>query len=136
MSFIGIDVAKIQLEFAHRPSGATGRVPNDESGIAALVAQCQAAGAILIVCEATGGYEAAVVAALATASLPVVTPTPPGRTYFRSATASSIHAVPAHRSPLTSHRSPLLSPHPLDREQLRAVVPHRVGVCMRVVRQR
>jgi transposase len=76
MSFIGIDVAKIQLEFAHRPSGATGRVPNDESGIAALVAQCQAAGAILIVCEATGGYEAAVVAALATASLPVVIANP------------------------------------------------------------
>lgn len=76
MSFIGIDVAKIQLEFAHRPSGATGRVPNDESGIAALVAQCQAAGAILIVCEATGGYEAALVAALATASLPVVIANP------------------------------------------------------------
>jgi len=76
VSFIGIDVAKIQLEFAHRPSGATGRVPNDESGIAALVAQCQAAGAILIVCEATGGYEAAVVAALATASLPVVIANP------------------------------------------------------------
>jgi transposase len=76
MSFIGIDVAKAQLEFAHRPSGATGRVPNDDSGIAALVAQVQAAGPALIVCEATGGYEAAVVAALATAGLPVVIANP------------------------------------------------------------
>ncbi len=33
MSFIGIDVAKAQLEFACRPSGETGAVANDETGI-------------------------------------------------------------------------------------------------------
>ena len=74
MSFIGIDVAKAQLEFADRPSGERGAVPNDEDGIHALVAHCQAA--TLVVCEATGGYEAPLVAALATAGLPVVVANP------------------------------------------------------------
>jgi transposase len=76
MEFIGIDVAKAQLEFAGRPSGATGMVPNAVDGIEALVAQLRALAPALIVLEATGGYEAAVVAALATAGLPVVVANP------------------------------------------------------------
>jgi len=64
MLFIGIDVAKAQLEFACRPSGETGTVPNAEAGIRALAERCQALAPALIVLEATGGYEAAVVAAL------------------------------------------------------------------------
>ena len=76
MSFIGIDVAKAQLEFACRPSGETGGVPNEERGIAELVVCCRALAPTLIVCEATGGYEAMLVAALATAGLPVVIANP------------------------------------------------------------
>ncbi len=76
MSFIEIDVAKAQLEFACRPSAETGTVANDEGGVRELVARCQALAPALIVLEATGGYEAAVVAALATAGLPVVVATP------------------------------------------------------------
>ena len=76
MSFIGIDVAKAQLEYASRPSNQAGTVPNDESGIRELVARCQALTPTLVVCEATGGYEAALVAALATAGLPVVIANP------------------------------------------------------------
>jgi transposase len=76
MSFIGIDVAKAQLEFACRPSGETGGVPNEERGIAELVVRCRALAPTLIVCEATGGYEAMLVAALATAGLPVVIANP------------------------------------------------------------
>ena len=72
MSFIGIDVAKAQLEFARRPSGETGTVANDDGGIRAPVERCQALPPTLIVLEATGGYETAVVAALAAAGLPVV----------------------------------------------------------------
>jgi transposase len=51
-------------------------VLNDEAGLRALVARCPAASATLIVCQATGGYEAALVAALATAGLPVVIANP------------------------------------------------------------
>jgi transposase len=76
MEFIGIDVAKAQLEFAGRPGGVTGAVPNADDGIDALVEQFQACAPTLIVLEATGGYEAAVVAALATAGLPVVVANP------------------------------------------------------------
>jgi transposase len=36
MEFIGIDVANAQLEFAGRPSGVTGAVPNADDGIDAL----------------------------------------------------------------------------------------------------
>jgi transposase len=76
MEFIGIDVAKAQLEFASRPSGMIGAVPNADEGIATLVAQLQARAPALIVLEATGGYEAALVAALATARLPLVVVNP------------------------------------------------------------
>jgi transposase len=76
MAFIGIDVAKAQLEFAGRPSGETGTVSNDEVGIRALVERIRDLRPTLIVLEATGGYEAAVVAALGTAGLPVVVANP------------------------------------------------------------
>jgi transposase len=76
MFFIGLDVAKAQLEFACRPSGETGAVVNDDAGIRELVTRCQALAPTLIVLEATGGYEAAVVAALATAGLPLVVANP------------------------------------------------------------
>ena len=62
MEFIGIDVAKAQLEFASLPSGETGSVPNDDPGIRELVRHCHALSPTLIVLEATGGYEAALVA--------------------------------------------------------------------------
>jgi transposase len=76
MEFIGIDVAKAQLEFASRSSGQTGGVPNEDQGIRELVARCQALAPALIVLEATGGYAAALVAALATGGLPLVVVNP------------------------------------------------------------
>ena len=71
--FIGIDVAKRQLDVAERPSGARWSASNDEAGIAGLVARLWESGPItLIVLEATGGYEIPVVAALTASGLPVV----------------------------------------------------------------
>jgi transposase len=74
--FVGIDVAKAQLDIALRPTGERWAVTNDEPGIAALVAWLQAAQPTLIVLEATGGYHRAVVAALAAAALPLVVMNP------------------------------------------------------------
>jgi transposase len=74
--FIGIDVAKAQLDIAVRPSGARWAVPNDASGVATLVDQLQVHHPTLIVLEATGGLERAVTSALATAGLPVVVVNP------------------------------------------------------------
>jgi transposase len=71
--FLGIDVAKRQLDIAERPSGERWTAANDVAGIAGVVERLRAAGPVaLIVLEATGGYEIPVVAALSAAALPVV----------------------------------------------------------------
>src|SRR5256712_4351376 len=70
--FVGIDVAKAEVEVVVRPSGARWTVTNNPAGLAQLQERLQASAPSLIVLEATGGYEVAVVAALATAALPVV----------------------------------------------------------------
>ena len=79
-SFVGIDVAKAELVVAVRslPEGppATESVPNSAEGHAALLARLTPLAPQLIVLEATGGYEVAVVAALAGAGLPVVVVNP------------------------------------------------------------
>jgi transposase len=69
--YLGLDVAKASVVLASEPAGPTGQFATDPAGLAALVAACQAQPVTLIVLEATGGYEAAVAAALATAGLPV-----------------------------------------------------------------
>lgn len=63
--FVGIDVCKAQLDVATRPEGLTWTVSNDEAGIASLVERLRQLKVTLVVLEATGGYEAAVVAELA-----------------------------------------------------------------------
>ena len=74
--FVGIDVAKAELEVALRPTGERWTLPNADASIAALVAHLQAVAPTLIVLEATGGSQRAVVAALAAAGLPVVVANP------------------------------------------------------------
>ncbi len=59
-----------------RPSDASGAGPNDEAGIARLVDAVQHLAPTLVVLEATGGHERALVAALAAAGLPVVVANP------------------------------------------------------------
>jgi transposase len=70
--FVGIDVAKAQLDIALRPSGERWTVPNDANGVTTLVERMQTLQPTLIVLEATGGLERMVTSALATAGLPVV----------------------------------------------------------------
>ena len=74
--FVGIDVAKAQLDIALRPTGERWVVTNDEPGIATLVTRLQEIAPQLIGLEATGGYQRAVVAALAAAALPIVVVNP------------------------------------------------------------
>jgi transposase len=74
--YVGIDVAKAQLDSAVRPSGEQWVSPHEQEGIAALVARVQALRPTLIVLEATGGREAPLAAALATAGLVVAVVNP------------------------------------------------------------
>ena len=73
---VGIDVAKDTLDVHVRPSDETFQRANDEAGIRELVTRLQGVAPTLIVLEATGGYEMAVVAALASAGLPVAVVNP------------------------------------------------------------
>lgn len=69
---VGLDVAKAAIDVAVRPPlRAPWRVSYDETGLVALVEALKALDPVLIVLEATGGYEARVASALALAGLPV-----------------------------------------------------------------
>jgi transposase len=74
--YVGLDVAKAQLDLAVLPTGETWQIPNSEAAWPALIARLQALAPVLIVLEATGGYEHAVLSALAVAGLPVVAVNP------------------------------------------------------------
>jgi transposase len=84
--FVGIDVAKAQLDIAVRPSGERWAVPNDTDGVVTLVERLQPLPPTLMVLEATGGLERVATAALATAGLPVVVVNPRQARAFARAT--------------------------------------------------
>ena len=74
--FVGIDVSKGHLDLHARPDGSAARYTNDPTGIAALLARVAGLAPERIVLEATGGFEAAVAAALAAAGRPVAVVNP------------------------------------------------------------
>jgi transposase len=74
--FVGIDVSKDRLDVAVRPSGEHESEPNGPHISDAFVQRLRALQPTLIVVEATGGLEAALVAALAQAKLPVAVVNP------------------------------------------------------------
>jgi transposase len=69
--YVGIDVAKDQLDIAVRPTGETWSMPNDASGITEVVQRVAQLHPKLVVLEATGGLQMPVAAALASAGLPL-----------------------------------------------------------------
>jgi transposase len=74
--FIGIDVAKATLDIAVRPSGECWQLANEDAAWPALLTRLGPLAPTLVVLEATGGFEHAVVAALAAAGVPVVVANP------------------------------------------------------------
>ena len=63
-TYVGIDVAKAQVDVAVRPTGQRWVVSYDESGVEELVAQLEDLGPALVLLEASGGLELPLVAAL------------------------------------------------------------------------
>jgi transposase len=84
--FVGIDVAKDHLDLHIRPTGVAVREANDPAGIDAVVVRLAALAPAGVVLEATGGYQDAVVAALAVAGLPVAVVNPRQARRFAEAT--------------------------------------------------
>ncbi len=72
LRFVGIDVSKDHLDVHVRPDDREQRFTYDNDGLTALVKMQTEMKPSLIVIEATGGYEQAVVAILAAQQLPVV----------------------------------------------------------------
>lgn len=73
---VGIDVSKASLDVAVMPTSSAWSVPNDDAGIAGLVDRLMPLHPTLVVLEATGGWELAVVSALVAAGLPAVVVNP------------------------------------------------------------
>lgn len=69
--FVGIDVGKAHLDVAVWEGGSPWRASNDDHGIQGVVERLKELSPALIVVEATGGLENALVAELAFAHLPV-----------------------------------------------------------------
>ena len=74
--YVGIDVAKAQVDVAVRPTGQRWVVSFDETGVGELVSQMEDLSPALVLLEASGGLELPLVAALAAAVLPVVVVNP------------------------------------------------------------
>jgi transposase len=74
--FVGIDVSSEKLDVCCLPDNRTWTVDNDPAGHTGLVNELRTLKVVLIVLEATGGYEIAVTAELAAAGLPVAVVNP------------------------------------------------------------
>ena len=75
--YAGVDVSKGRLDVSLRPTGDSFRVPNDAAGIDELLARLEEARpALVVVLEATGGFERSLAAALAAAGLAVAVVNP------------------------------------------------------------
>lgn len=68
---VGVDVSKAHLDLADTTSRPPWRIANGADAIAKLIEDLQADPPALVVLEATGGYETALVIALQAAALPV-----------------------------------------------------------------
>ena len=84
--FVGIDVSKATLDIAVLPQERAWQIEREDKAISALVEELRRLSPGLIVLEATGGLEAPVAAALATAGLPVAVVNPRQARDFAKAT--------------------------------------------------
>lgn len=84
--WIGIDVAKAQLDIAFGATGDTMSVTNDDAGIGTVLAELGSRNCGLVVLEATGGFEVPLVSNLVAAGIPVVVANPRQVRQFARAT--------------------------------------------------
>ena len=74
--YVGIDVAKAQVDVAVRPTDDSWEVSHDETGVRQLVSQLKALEPVMVLLEASGGLELPLVTALAAEAVPVVVVNP------------------------------------------------------------
>jgi len=126
---VGIDVSKDVLDVRVHPSGAVHRTSNDQAGIATLRDLLKPYTGALVVIEATGGFEHAAAATLATAGFQVAIVNPRQVREFGRATGrlAKTDAIDADLLALFGERiRPTVRPLPdEDTQALQAVVTRR-----------
>jgi transposase len=108
--FVGIDVSKRMLDVA-TTTGSKRQVTNDEVGIAALVNELSSLGPTLVVLEATGNYQAALVAALVVAKIATAVINPRQARDFAKATGK-LAKTDAIDAAVLAHFAQALRPEP------------------------
>ena len=84
--YVGIDVAKAQVDVAIRPTDDRWEVSHDETGVRQLVSRLKTREPVMVLLEASGGLEVPLVAALAAEAVPVVVVNPRQARDFARAT--------------------------------------------------
>ena len=74
--FVGIDVSKAHLDVHVLPTGDSFRVSHDDDGLVTLIERLRPVAPVVLVLEATGGYDVTAAATLASAGLPVAVVNP------------------------------------------------------------
>jgi len=127
--WVGIDVSKARLDVALGVAGELLWVANDARGIASLIARLVDLAPELVVLEASGGLQTALVAELGAAQLPVVVVNPRQVRDFARATGqlAKTDALDARMLALFAERiRPPVRPLPSEQElELKALVARR-----------
>ena len=120
--YVGIDVAKDRLDVHVRPSGETFAVARDGEGLSALTTRLGELGPLLVVLEATGGFEVTVASALAAAKLPLAVVNPRQIRDFARATGK-LAKTDALDAAAIAHFAEAIrpEPRPIPDEQARAL---------------
>jgi transposase len=127
-TYAGVDVSKDRLDVCVR-QGEAGRhdddtffVPHDDGGIDALVSRLVDERPVLVIVEATGGFERAVVAALTTEGLPVAVVNPRQVRDFARATGRLAKTDALDAEVLARFAQAIQPPpEPLPDEEIRAL---------------
>ena len=138
--FVGIDVSKHQVDVAVRPSGERWSVANAPSAFEVFIQRVKALSPTLIVVEASGGLEAAVVAELAHAGLAVAVVNPKRVRDFARASGQLAKTDQLDAQVLAHFAEairPAMRPLPTaDSEHLAALVTRRRPIIERLTAER
>ena len=129
LPFVGVDVAKAQLDVAVRPTGRHWQVSYTGESVQEFISCLVILRPAMVLLETSGGLDISLVAALATASLPVVVVNPRQVRDFAKATGklAKTDAIDAH---VLAHFAEGVSPAPrpiadADTRSLSALVARR-----------
>ena len=138
--FVGIDVSKNRLDVCVRPQSDTAQFVRDGEGIKALVDRMQQISPQIVVLEATGGFEAPVVAALADSGIAVAVVNPRQIRDFAKA-SGRLAKTDALDAEAIAHFAEAIKPEPrplLDEQarEFKALVARRRELVDMIVREK